>query len=773
MDSHPKGVKGYHWANISKVRHHWEKSYHWANVIRTNDRTCKMIAGLNRIETPRGNELWQVMINGSASNTGMMFQGNLVAKQSTFPSGIKALADYVHSKGLKLGIYSDAGGSMPGSLGYEKQDAQTFASWLPNLRQLTSINISDFQGIDYLKYDNCFNDGSRPTIRGDLHPAKWGAEIGNSWRTTSDISDNWESMVSRADMNEVYADYARPGGWNVLLPCHLICELVFDISDPVMLEVGNGGMTKDEYIVHFSIWVISKAPLLLGCDVRNVSKDIMEIIANEEVIAVNQDRLGVQAKKVRMLGDVEIWTGPMMGNRKVVVLVNRSFHVAHVTAYWDDLGLPSNTVVQARDLWKTFNHSLTETLPIHSCKMYVLTPVSSTDHSLHGSRENVQTIFIISRQLGLSLLLFFFLANASSAARAAKGGMNVIDRCWRRNGKWSRSRQQLAMCSVGFAGKMTDNIGRGLRVYTVTDPSDDPVRPRLGTLRYGATMIRGKVWIKFQKKMQIRLQKPLLVGSHTTIDGRGADVQIAHGSCFSLSEVSNVIIHGLRFHHCQKSQPGKVMGPGGKIVTLGGQHDGDAIAVSGSSKIWIDHNTLHDCQDGLLDVTRGSTDITVSNNWFMSHNKVMLLGHDDGFVQDKRMRVTVVFNRFGPNCYQRMPRIRYGFAHVANNLYHGWGAYAIGGSMNPSIRSEANLFIAPKSGNKAVTWRTGGGGHTWNWQSVNDRFVNGAYFKQTGQTRSAGPRYNQDQRFSIASAGAVSGLAGSAGALRCSTRSRC
>ncbi|PIA35329.1 hypothetical protein AQUCO_03500017v1 [Aquilegia coerulea] len=305
-------------------------------------------------------------------------KGNLVAKKSTFPSGIKTLADYVHSKGLKLGIYSDAGyltcsKTMPGSLGHEKQDAKTFASW----------------GIDYLKYDNCNNDGSKPTIRypvmtralmrtgrsiffslcewGDLHPALWGAKVGNSWRTTNDISDNWESMVSRADMNEVYADLARPGGWN----------------DPDMLEVGNGGMTKDEYISHFSIWAISKAPLLLGCDVRNTTKETMEIIGNKEVIAINQDSLGVQARKVRMEGDIEVWAGPLSDYRTVVLLFNRGPQRYVITAYWDDIGIPPNTVVEARDLWQhetlktRFVGSLTATTNSHTCKMYVLTPTMS------------------------------------------------------------------------------------------------------------------------------------------------------------------------------------------------------------------------------------------------------------------------------------------------------------------------------------------------------------------------------------------------------------
>ncbi|KAG6399106.1 hypothetical protein SASPL_140580 [Salvia splendens] len=303
-------------------------------------------------------------------------KGRLVPKNSTFPSGIKALADYVHSKGLKLGIYSDAGyftcsNKMPGSLGHEEQDANTFASW----------------GIDYLKYDNCNNDGSKPIVRypvmtralmnaglpiffslcewGDMLPALWGANVGNSWRTTNDISDNWDSMVSRADQNEVYAEYARPGGWN----------------DPDMLEVGNGGMTKDEYIVHFSLWAISKAPLLIGCDVRNVTKETMEIIANKEVIDVNQDKLGVQAKKVRMEGDLEVWAGPLSGYRVAVVLLNRGAWRTVMTARWDNIGIPLSSTVVARDLWQhktlkqRFVDMLTATVDSHSCKMYILKPI--------------------------------------------------------------------------------------------------------------------------------------------------------------------------------------------------------------------------------------------------------------------------------------------------------------------------------------------------------------------------------------------------------------
>ncbi|XP_047315796.1 alpha-galactosidase 1-like [Impatiens glandulifera] len=303
-------------------------------------------------------------------------KGRLVSKNSTFPSGIKALADYVHSKGLKLGIYGDAGyftcsHMMPGSLGYEEKDAKTFAEW----------------GIDYLKYDNCYNGGSKPTIRykvmtralmktgrpiffslcewGDMHPALWGNPVGNSWRTTGDIRDNWDNMISRADINEVFAEYARPGGWN----------------DPDMLEIGNGGMTLDEYRVHLSIWAISKAPLLIGCDVRNISKDIMDIIANKEVIDVNQDNLGIQAKKVRWEGDPTIWAGPLSNMRVVLLLANTGPNHHSMTANWDDIGLPQETVVEVRDLWEHetlkqhFVNNLTAMVTRHGCKMYILTPV--------------------------------------------------------------------------------------------------------------------------------------------------------------------------------------------------------------------------------------------------------------------------------------------------------------------------------------------------------------------------------------------------------------
>ncbi|RHN60997.1 putative pectate lyase [Medicago truncatula] len=308
--------------------------------------------------------------------------------------------------------------------------------------------------------------------------------------------------------------------------------------------------------------------------------------------------------------------------------------------------------------------------------------------------------------------------------------------------------------------------------YKVTDPSDHPLNSTPGTLRYGASKIQGKVWITFKRNMNIKLVRPLLISSFTTIDGRGVDVHIADNACLMIYKATNIIIHGIRVHHCRPQAPGMVMGPDGKIISLG-QVDGDAIRLVSASKIWIDHNTLYDCQDGLLDVTRGSTDITISNNWFREQNKVMLLGHDDGFVRDKNMKVTVVYNYFGPNCHQRMPRIRHGYAHVANNMYMGWVQYAIGGSMEPSLKSQSNLFIAPVTGKKEVTWRKSSNriGDTWEFYSVGDAFENGASFMETKGGQVTKSNYSPKQNFKVVDAKYIRSLTSSSGVLQCSKTS--
>src|SRR3989440_5231501 len=220
--------------------------------------------------------------------------GHLVPSHVRFPHGIKSLADYVHGKGLKFGIYTSAGthtcnkAGFPGALGHEQQDANTFASW----------------GVDYLKYDNCNNQGvdaqqrykamrdalaksGRPIAYsicewGQNKPWTWAAPVGNLWRTTGDISDKWSSMIGKAQTNRGLAQYAGPGHWN----------------DPDMLEVGNGKLSDTEYRSHFSLWAMMAAPLLIGTDLRKASAATFSILENPDVIAVDQDPLGKQGTLV-------------------------------------------------------------------------------------------------------------------------------------------------------------------------------------------------------------------------------------------------------------------------------------------------------------------------------------------------------------------------------------------------------------------------------------------------------------------------------------------
>ena len=240
--------------------------------------------------------------------------GTIEPDPVTFPDGIEPLVRYAHERGLLFGLYSSAGNitceGRPGSLDYEVKDANTYAQW----------------EVDYLKYDNCGNQGKNsseryPPMRDALNKtdrrifyslcqwgleevATWGWDVGNSWRTTGDISDNWNSMINIIDENDKWYKYARPGGWN----------------DPDMLEVGNGGMTLTEYKTHFALWSISKAPLLIGCDITKMTDDIKEILTNQEVIAVNQDSLGQQGHKIKRT-EVELPEGyqPTLRNTRLEV----------------------------------------------------------------------------------------------------------------------------------------------------------------------------------------------------------------------------------------------------------------------------------------------------------------------------------------------------------------------------------------------------------------------------------------------------------------------
>ena len=312
--------------------------------------------------------------------------GNIAADPKQFPSGIKALSDYVHSKGLKFGLYSDAGAKTcagrPGSQGHEYQDALQYARW----------------GADYLKYDWC-NTGTRnaeeayltmstallstgrPIVFsicewGTAKPWLWGKGTGNLWRTTGDISDKWTSkkkwpdgtcceygMVDILDMQIGLESFAGPGHWN----------------DPDMLEVGNGGMTIPEYRAHFSLWALLSAPLIAGNDVRSMSPEIKEILTNSEAIAVNQDKLGREGRRIRKDRDLEVWAKPLSDGSRAVILFNRGATEADVGVSWEEIAYPNHLSVKVRDLWShkdvgSFTGKYSAKVPSHSVVMLKITP---------------------------------------------------------------------------------------------------------------------------------------------------------------------------------------------------------------------------------------------------------------------------------------------------------------------------------------------------------------------------------------------------------------
>nr|WP_225955402.1 NPCBM/NEW2 domain-containing protein [Kibdelosporangium phytohabitans] len=295
--------------------------------------------------------------------------GRLTHHPQRFPSGIKAIADYVHAKGLKLGIYTSAGTltcakTMPGALDHEEVDAQTFADW----------------GVDYLKYDNCNNE-NRPALErytkmrdalkktgrdivysicewGQNKPWEWGAEVGHLWRTTGDITDTWPKVVEILKKNAPLAPYAKPGAWN----------------DPDMLEVGNGGMTATEYRSHFSLWAMMAAPLLIGADLRRISPENLDILRNKEVIALDQDRLGAQGRVVSQVDGKWIFVKPLANGDTAVALFNENAVATRIGTSAPALGLPRRPAYTARDLWqhKDFQTAgeFTAVVPAHGTVVY-------------------------------------------------------------------------------------------------------------------------------------------------------------------------------------------------------------------------------------------------------------------------------------------------------------------------------------------------------------------------------------------------------------------
>jgi len=294
--------------------------------------------------------------------------GRIVPDAQRFPNGMRALADYVHSRGLRFGIYTDAGRrtceGRPGSYRSYETDTRSYAEW----------------GVDYVKVDWCYSDSlvsrtqytefrdallvaGRPIVFsicewGSTRPWEWASGVGHLWRTTGDIGDRWYSFLRILDASSTHARAAGPGGWN----------------DPDMLEVGNGGMTAEEYRSHFSLWAIMAAPLIAGNDIRTMPDSIREILVNREVIAVDQDSLGVQGWLVAQpRPDLQVWVKPLRDGSRAVALFNRTEAPAEIAVEWSAIGLaPSQASV--RDLWAhadrgRFRDRYAATVPSHGVVM--------------------------------------------------------------------------------------------------------------------------------------------------------------------------------------------------------------------------------------------------------------------------------------------------------------------------------------------------------------------------------------------------------------------
>jgi alpha-galactosidase len=339
----------------------WNSWNHFAE--RVDDKTIRETA--NALVSTGLRDAGYIYLNVDDTWEGQRDANGVIRPNDKFPD-MKALADYVHSKGLRLGIYSSPGpktcAGFEGSLGHEEQDAQTYAQW----------------GIDYLKYDWCqpqpsnveemraaytkMHDALKKTGRpivlslcqyGWNKVWQWGPSVGgNLWRTTGDISDRYSVMAEIGFNQNGLENFAGPGHWN----------------DPDMLEVGNGGMNEDEYRTHFSLWAMLAAPLIAGNDLTKMTPYTVEILTNREVIGVDQDPAGKQGFRIAQEGPFEIWMKPMRDGSKVVGLFNRQRTVEQMSVNFSAIGISGQASV--RDLWLkkdfgTFTNSYSAYVPAH------------------------------------------------------------------------------------------------------------------------------------------------------------------------------------------------------------------------------------------------------------------------------------------------------------------------------------------------------------------------------------------------------------------------
>ncbi|XP_072292187.1 alpha-galactosidase A [Eucyclogobius newberryi] len=281
-------------------------------------------------------------------------QGRLQADPNRFPNGIKKLADYVHSKGLKLGIYADLGyktcGGFPGSMGYHEIDAQTFADWDVDLLKYDGCNLDwKLVGEGYMNMSKALNNTGKSIIYSCEWPLyvwpydkpNYAAirETCNHWRNYADVYDSWSSVKSILDWSAKYQDIivpsAGPGGWN----------------DPDMLVIGNFGLSHDQQESQMAMWAIMAAPLFMSNDLRDICPRSKALLQNKYIIAINQDSLGKQGYQTTKGSDFAVWERPLSGNRLAIAVMNTQ-----------EIGGPRRFFLAATRGWKLCNPKCNVTL---------------------------------------------------------------------------------------------------------------------------------------------------------------------------------------------------------------------------------------------------------------------------------------------------------------------------------------------------------------------------------------------------------------------------
>ena len=462
--------------------------------------------------------------------------GNLVPDPAKFPDGIKAVADYVHAKGLKLGIYEDAGtttcGGYPGSLGHEQQDAALFASWGADYLKYDQCNIpfTDWPGqthqqIDtqlYTTMSNALTATGRPIVFSMCNgtdaaalPWLWGAPVSNLWRTTTDIQDNFGSMLGIVKQNAQLAPYAGPGAWN----------------DPDMLEIGNGGMSDSEYRSEFSLWSEMAAPLIIGTDLRKATPATLAIYTNPDVIAVDQDPLGKQGVLVSSTGGHDVFAKPLAGGDVAVALFNETDSAATVSAGAKSVGLTAKTAAyQLKDLWsKKVTESagtISAFVPAHGTVMYRVSAAKNPLQTLADAQNTTLSV-------------------TSAAARVSPGGSIDAQVSLTDNGLLPIAAARLSLTAPsGWTVRRTDHSAlSGLVVasgrsttatFRLTAPKTAPPISAAGLVG-SATYVSVKGAASDESTLDVPLVSPV-TAPYLTADTTGASALFGQsGSDFAIS----------------------------------------------------------------------------------------------------------------------------------------------------------------------------------------------------------------------------------------------